>query len=338
MAFDWIRFLDDRRIPYSDSGANVSAGNIVVHCPLCGMADSGQHLSISLDGRGWRCFRNHSHAGRNPTRLVQALLQCSWAQAAAITGTVAFLPGPDEFQARVAAALQPPERPKRPPLAFLPSFRKIASGPVLAPYRAYLERRGYSAAAIDQLSYRYGLRVATSGPFQGRIIFPVYADGELVTWTGRTISRKHPIRYRTLSDDPDKSEQAGLPCALGPISDYLLFEKKLRRTKARVLYLCEGPFDALRICVLGRSIGVMATCFFTSSPSQAQVSLLHEIIGRFESRFLLLDNGMISQTMRTLDALSALGVRAAKLPGGFKDPGDLTKEAFIRMHNRSMKR
>lgn len=337
--FEWTAFLDDRRIPYSDSGANVSAGNIVVHCPFCGGADSGQHMSVSVDGRGWRCFRDHSHAGKSPVRLVQALLQCSWQQAAAIAGTTAFLPGADEFDARVRAALMPPDAPAREPLRLLPEFREIGPSPVLRPYRAYLESRkgGFSKEAIAKLTKRYGLRVATSGPFQGRIIFPVYANGELTTWTGRTISRKSPIRYKTLSDDPEKARNAGTPCAMGPISQYLLFERRLRKTKARTIYLCEGPFDALRICVLGAPHGVVATCFFTSSPSRAQVSLLHEILPRFERRFLLLDNGMVSQTIKTLSELSALDVVAAKMPGAVKDPGDFTETQFLKMHHRSLK-
>lgn len=339
MAFDWISFLEDRGIPYADSGANVSAGNIVTHCPMCGNADSGQHMSISIDGRGWRCFRDHSHAGKSAARLVQALIGCSWQQAHDIVGTTAFLPGADEFADRVRKALSSEQSTPREPLKFLTEFRAITESPVLRPYWQYLASRtgGFSREAISTLTNRYGLRVATLGPFQGRIIFPVYAGKELVSWTGRTISKTNPIRYKSLSDDPDKSKASGLPCALGPISDYLLFERRLRKTNAETIYLCEGPFDALRLCVLGRAVGVVSTCFFTSSPSYAQVSRLHELLPRFKRRILLLDNGMVSQTLKTLATLSALDVVSIKMPRGVKDPGDISEAQFMKMHNRSLK-
>lgn len=337
MPFDWLSFFAERGIAYSERGSNVSSGNVVIHCPFCGAADQGQHLSVSTDGRGWRCFRNHDHAGKGPTRLIQALLACTWQRAAAIAGTDAFLPGADEFQARIKAALGAVEPPRKAPLAFLPEFRMIDQGPAARPYRGYLERRGYSPKQIIRIAASYGLRYAPSGPFRGRIIFPVWDGPELLTWTGRAISKKQAIRYRTLTDDIEKAKDGGLPCAMGPISDYLLFFNKIRKSSADTIYLVEGPFDALKVSVLGRKHGAIATCFFTSSPSHNQISLLHEVLPRYKNRFLLLDRGMISQTLRTIPELSALDVIPAKMPAWIKDPGEFTPDQFIKMHRRNLK-
>src|SRR6516162_5304184 len=109
--FSWEHFLDSRGIPYQTSGRNVARGNIVLHCPFCGSADESFHMEISVTGKGWRCFRRPGeHKGRNPTRLVQAILGCSFHNAALITGQSVYLPG--DFMERVKAQLTPEEPPK----------------------------------------------------------------------------------------------------------------------------------------------------------------------------------------------------------------------------------
>src|ERR1700678_739755 len=104
--FDWVAFLSSRNIHYETRGPNVAHGNVTVHCPFCGPADSSTHMSISIEGHGWRCWRNHSHKGKNPVRLVQAILGCSWEVANATVGNSSYIPS--DFLSNVNAKLATP--------------------------------------------------------------------------------------------------------------------------------------------------------------------------------------------------------------------------------------
>src|ERR1700749_2815452 len=82
--FDWVYFLESRGIEYSDRGPSTSRGNVYIHCVFCGDEDQGRHMGVSILGRGWGCWKNSAHRGIAPTRLIQALLGCSWDEAARI--------------------------------------------------------------------------------------------------------------------------------------------------------------------------------------------------------------------------------------------------------------
>ena len=76
----------------------------------------------------------------------------------------------------------------------------------------------------------------------------------------------------------------------------------------------------------------MATCFFTAAPSDRQVSLLFDLFFQFRKRVLLLDRGTLTTTMRTHARFAGFKVKAATLPSRWKDPGELTKDAFASLH------
>lgn len=334
MAFDWLSTLDHYGVAYSTRGKNVSKGNFVVHCPFCGADDPGQHMSVALRGRGWRCFRRPNHRGQHPARLLAALLRCSLEQASRLVGDAVYIP--DDFLGAVSAALSPTAPEPARPLVMPAEFRSIEYG---APSRraalGYLEGRGYSRPQIERLTSRYGLRYAVQGSYKGRIIFPVRKGPDLVSWTGRHIGTS-TLRYKSLSPDPEKAADEGYEPAMGPISDYLLFHnlinKAANENTADTLYICEGPFDALKVCVLGRRSGAIATCCFTASPSIAQINELHGLFPRFKRRVLLLDANTLPTTLRVAALFAGMGLDIGRLPRAIKDPGDLTQSAFDHMH------
>src|SRR5688572_20809008 len=101
---DWIQFFTRNRVPFAEHGPNVSRGQVVIRCPWCGASDQGMHLSVNLAGKGFRCFRNaNKHSGRNPAKLVMALLNCSWERACELTGTKISLP--DNFMSQIKLRL-----------------------------------------------------------------------------------------------------------------------------------------------------------------------------------------------------------------------------------------
>jgi hypothetical protein len=268
-------------------------------------------MSISLEGKGWRCWRTANHRGKSPTRLVAALLNCSLERAAQLTGTASFRPV-DDLHAEVTKLFQPQTIERKAynhlPLEFKQFDDRLPSS---WPYLSYLENRGFKGDLPFRLYY------ATQGDFAGRIIFPVVVNKQLMGWTARTISKNQSLRYK----------------AEGKITDYLLWQDNLNTTKAQTLVLVEGPFDAAKVRYLGNREGITATCFFTSSPSQSQISYLNDILPRFKRCVILLDRGTLANAMMVLRSLPQHRVTFGQLDG-FKDPGDLkTLDQLLRCVN-----
>lgn len=327
MAFEWVAFLEANHIHYVTSGPNVSRGNIAVRCPFCGAADKSQHMSISLTGKGWRCFRNRDeHAGKSPVYLVAALLGLSVDRARQIVGDAVFIP--DDFMGAVLGKLNPPAPMKKEPLTLPPEFKPFRDKPSAKHFIAYLEQRGFSRKQVLGFTEGYDLRYATTGAQKGRIVFPIIHDGELVSWTGRTIYSQVDLRYKTLGTDP---EDPNAPASLGPINDYLLWYDDLVTSRNDTLLLCEGPFDALKVAVLGKRHGIDATCFFTASPSARQIDLLFDVAPRYKRKFLLLDRGTLGTAMRVQSSMSAMKIPFLSLPDRVKDPGELDEKNLLKI-------
>jgi hypothetical protein len=315
VSFDWIDFLSSRHIPFVTSGSSATKGNVAIKCPWC-HDDPSQHLAISTEGRGWRCWRRKEHAGKSDAFLVAKLIKCSMEDARAITGQKGHLVA--GFAQRLGEIMGEPEKPPQVISVDLPGeFRRFSQvpGKLETPFVKYMRRRGFSE--LMRLSVVYEIGYCRRGPLAYRIVFPIRFNGEVVNLTARTITDS-PLRYMTLP-----KEQAA------PISDFLLWYDELRNQwDADTIILCEGPFDALKVNYLGEGEGIVSTCFFTSSPSDRQIDLLHELLPRFKNRYLLQDEGAYAVAMRTHSALRSLGVENLRLPQGAKDPGDMSPDQF----------
>lgn len=325
MAFQWVQFLDSNHIHYATSGPNVSRGHIAVHCPFCGSQDPSQHMSLNLKHGGWNCWRNENHSGKSPVYLIQAMIGCSRERAQSIVGDSVFIP--DDFLGTVQALIAPQQSAVRKPILLPPEFKRFEGQASARRFIEYLKGRDFTSKQIGRMSDRYDLRYCTAGKFRGRVIFPVTFEGNLMTYTGRTIYPDIELRYKTLSYDPELEE---IP-AVGPISDYLLFYDLLIKNRADcdTLIYCEGPFDALKVNVIGRAHGIAATCFFTSSPSQGQIDLAGDLVDVYKRRYLLLDQGTLATALRTQIGMSTLVHRVLTLPKAYKDPGLLTQKALL---------
>lgn len=329
MQFDWLNFFRSNNIPYAESGPNTSRGHVSTHCVWCGQADRSMHLSVSLEGKGFRCFRNPEHKGKNPARLVQALINCSWERACQLTGTQSYLP--DNFVSQVKKYLTPIVDTAKPAALVLPKeFKEIKQLPSAKPYISYLRGRGFGDEDIF-VAHDYGVYYCTQGPYKGRVIFTIEFDGKLVGWTGRSIYPTAMIRYKTLSDNKETMWAEGYPAAFKPISHYLLWYDRIKQSDADTVVLCEGPFDAWRVNLLGKELGIVATCFFTISVSQMQQQLLHELLPMFKNRYLMLDSGTLTKALRLKSTLSSLGVEIKQLPETVKDPALLSAKQFAEL-------
>lgn len=323
---DWQRFLTQHNIEFRQEGQF----NISVRCPMCGEADQSKNMSISTRGRGWHCWRAAPHAGKNNARLIQALLRCDWEQAQLYAGKEPKPSAADEDVHDTVAALLGAERRAPAPrnLALPKSFKVMTNGSVFSrPFWAYLHDRGYSNDEIVGLTKTYDLRYATQGNFSYRIVIPIYdGSSKLMTWTARTIVEDEKLRYKTLSVERSDYEDN---VALAPPGDLLLGLPLLWSCdRPRALVICEGPFDAFRITASGASRGVYGTCLFGLRLSDAQVFLLEELARRrFPQMWLLQDPDAELLRFGVLQRLASVRCRAAKVPDGVKDPGDLSSDA-----------
>lgn len=321
MAFDWLKFVKTRGIAFSDQGRNVGRDHIVVRCPMCGSADESMHMEIHLGGRGWKCFKNSKHSGRKATALVKALLQISYEAAAVITNERLFLP--DDWNAHMKKLMASAKPTPRKPLEMPKEFKRFGSGKQSEQiFRNYLIKRNFKPRQIDRLTDDFDIRYASAGTYQGRVMFPVFYNGRLVSWTGRAVHDRTIPKYKTLSKDPHPEDRTA-PVALGPISNYLLWYDKIRDAKLHTFVLVEGPFDALKINVLGWRKGICASACTTAQPSKSQIDLLHDLLPKFKRRVLMLDRGTQSAHLYVNKLIQfdmeIIDLRDHKDPGEFID-------------------
>ncbi len=320
--FDWVKFLEFYGIEYVTRGPNISKSNLGIQCPFCGQEDPSQHMGISLLGYGWSCWRNRSHSGRQPHKLIMQLLRCSWQEANAIVGDGgSTVPSEEDFLSVISSMLSGPAVVPASPEAtlVLPTEFKPLYGYLKGLGRhasIYLQSRGYSPDDIDELEERYHLKYATTGPFAYRVIWPIYMHGKLVTWTGRAIT-KSIARYKTLSRTDN-------PPALEAITDTLVDYPYLAYHGGEKLFVCEGPTDATRVGFLGQHMDIFATCLFTKNISDKQVLLLENLSRHYRKMFLLLDSEVdIELIPLLLGKLEHLNFQIATLPQGVGDPAEL---------------
>lgn len=311
---DWTSLLDAYHVTYRDRGPNVGKDHIVVACPFCGPADPGEHLSISLQGKGWRCYRDSEHRGISPTRLIQALTGCDWQTAQRLGGhSGPSLPALRGIGDTVRAMLagDNTEQPL-PPFDLAPyHLRSLADlSPMANPYRSYMLSRGFNPDDLD----RFGVAYAYKGEQLGRIVFVLTdpASMQPVGLTGRTISQREQRRYYA----------SGMVDAVLPFAS-------LFPPAADTLLLCEGPMDALKVNVLGNHAGIYATCAMTSSFSPRQLGMVVEILPRFRRRLIAFDQGNEASAYRLSYHLPGRFERVP-LPATAKDPGEVSDLNWLR--------
>lgn len=315
MSFSWLPFLNAQGVHYVTTGKNVGKGYVAVNCPFCGSSDPSEHMTIAINGSGWKCWRNREHRGQKPHRLIVALTGMSSSAVNALVGD----DGPAivrDFASYVRDQLVD-KNEVRAPLAEIemPSaFRTIDGARFAKPYASYLKRRGFTPEQVAP----YGLMYATRGEWVGRIIFPIRnRSGKLVAFTGRAIG-KSTLRYKTSEVD---------------INRLLLFEDQLfaidGRKPKRMLVVTEGPFDALKVNVLGKEHGIVGTCVFTSSPSPDQRATLRWMTARFDKIVALFDRENEQASFRLAGAIPSVAVKL--LCDRFDDPGELARAADLLM-------
>jgi hypothetical protein len=235
---------------------------------------------------------------------------------------------PDQEFAERAAQLRGQEIRLKPAIiSFPPEFKELVKGGASAKiFYEYLNERDFDNREVDWLAQNYGLRYAMRGEYRYRIIIPVRSPtGILRTWTARTIVLGEPVRYKSLHADESLVTPGMMLLGLPLLWDC---------NNPEVLVLCEGPFDAMRVSLLGHGRGVYGTCLFGLHVSDMQFDLLEDLLRRFRKLVLLLDKDAHFRGFNIWDRLSTLPKRSGQfqrghLPEGRKDPAEIVSTAEL---------
>ncbi len=325
MTFKWLDFLKSNSVSYVTFGPNTKQGEVSIKCPMC-TDDPSEHLGINLDTGFWACWRNAAHRGKQPYRLIAALLNCSFSHARLIIDQYSIT-DTDAFNT-LDISFDTPKKdtPNLKELSFPKEFKKIKSIGTGKRFYHYLRGRGF--ANVKNLTFDYDLHYCTTGDWKDRIIIPIYESGELVTWTARAIAHTEKApRYKTLSVNEEGQHKA-----LINITNTIFLYDQLN-IGGDILFITEGPVDAMKIDYYGHAYGASATCLFTSSISTSQVYLISEVSKGYKSIILLLDPEAVEQQLEIQSILARYGVKIGTLESGIEDPGAMTKEQVVRLIN-----
>lgn len=297
-----MSFLNDNNIPHVTSGPLTTRGHVEIKCPFCGDDDPSMHCGINLTTSQWNCWRDATHKGASPYRLISALLGVSGGQAKHIV------------QAYSGANLDDFDAPQAPVTATQGIIKPVEwpddFEPLKGRFLDYLLDRSIDNTVADY----YALACCRVGRWKQRVIIPVFnAKSDLIGWQGRAIV------------DPLKAPR------------YLTSHEQVKRTVLNLqniskggetLYICEGPFDAMKLDYYGKP-RVRATCVFGVSYTSEQVELLSRLSSKFQRTVLLLDKdsaGLIA-AFSISDWLP--NVTFGYLPDNIKDPGSMSKQQIL---------
>ena len=308
---NWVDFLTDNHIPYVTRGPNTKRGEVSVKCPWCGENDPSEHLGINLTTDMWGCHRNPAHRGKSVAYLIKGLLGCSQAQAKLVV-TQYGVADPETLDQALQALTEAPEAVERPPerLVMPPEFRLITANGSSQRFYHYLENRGFDNPA--NAAHLYGLRCCTTGRWKDRIIFPVHQRGKLMAWTGRAITKSQVApRYLSTSNAIKTS----------------IFNEDEIYLGGRLLFITEGPIDAMKVDYYGFDHHARATCVFGTSITIEQIAILKQVSKKYKKTILLLDPDAVETSFDILEWLPKLVM--GSVPDDAEDPGAMTQQQVV---------
>lgn len=310
-------------IPFAESGKNVAAGHLAVRCPYCGTADPSMHMGLELKTGYWGCLRNKQHRGKNPARLVVALINCSWQDAFEIVGDrlltesvswgelskrAEHLGDAQKKVAKLFAVRRPAE------------FKKLRPDGMRGRFWDYLvKKRGFRADDIVELCDRYQLRCCLSGEWRNRLILPFLSGGDWLGWQGRAIY-KAELRYISYPDSAAVKN--------------LLFNADAAKRGGRALAVVEGPIDCIKTDFYGHKHGLTTVALLGTSYVRQQIALLLRYGSRFDSVYILTDPAALATAMALQADLSQINPKIVTNPPDAEDPGAYARRQVIELAKR----
>lgn len=309
-AFDWVALFENIGLPHMvGPSETVRRNHVGINCPLCGHDDKF-FFSIDLStGKVRGCWWDKQH-WLSPVNLIMTLAGVDRERALKMlresdplaTGDVAKML--ETFQTLDAKPTKETTLEIQQWPVWFKKFELDRVEADQAPFERYLKDRGFPLRA----AWSYGLRWATIGKWQDRIIFPLRSSsGALLGWTARSIDKRNTLRY--LTHPPGDSVRS-------------MIYRTPKKIDARVLVLCEGPFDAFKFDFWAGSY-VQAIGLLGLNAGPEKYKAIAKAAADKEAVFLLLDKGTERQAIDLQTALATIGPKIMLVPDGVKDPGDM---------------
>lgn len=207
---DYISLFEDYGVDYATEGPNVGNNYIGIMCPWCG--DTSYHGGVPKNGQHkFSCWRCGGHS-----------LEATLSRLTGIKDIQAVLSKYDDG----ASLLQTEQR-----ILVHPERKVLVPGNELEWYhKKYLESRHYDPEYIIR---EYKVR-GTTPPDTPRVYFPIFYNGEVVSYQGRAINKDAYLRYMTAPPDEEKVFHKSI-----------LFN--IDNCTNDTVVMVEGVFDALRL-------------------------------------------------------------------------------------------
>jgi hypothetical protein len=187
-------------------------------------------------------------------------------------------------------------------------MRDLIHPPPLAPTGVaadgydYLLGRGVPAEQLDALIPMFDLRYDDD---TRRVVFPVREAGVDLGYTARAIDAR--VRRRWIAYPVEGGHRS------------VIYEPDRVLAGGDTLFVVEGPFDALMVtAAMQPANDSVATAFFGSIPSDAQLVYITSAIPLYRMVYLLLDANVYGRCRRLA---AELGVGAIHIGGENRDPG-----------------
>ena len=316
--FTWHTFLDDQRIDYVEQGANISRGWYGLACPLCG-DDPSHHLGVDPQSGRWNCWRDPTHRGKSPVRLVASLLSISYGEARAIVEGTETLS--DDTTSDLRARMDAP--PEHKEATTCPWDKNIVplyqNATTKRKYMQYLKRRKFAKGDLYDVTDTYDLRCALRGEHAGRILFPLTKFGVQYGWTGRSTGASD-VRYK---EHPE-----------GGITKKFVFNHQGILNGGTTLAIVEGPFDAAKLDFYGQEYDVRACAYLGTHFSAAHTAIVLDASRLFRDVVVIPDKGSEHAARAIVERLPGIDVKIKELPDHIDDPGELTPGGAIDFSRR----
>ncbi len=269
--------LDEYGIACRTEGRDCRAGWLQIKCPYCSRPE---YMGYNIAGAYTNCWK------------------CGWMP---LVDTLALLINQPRGFCRSLLGLLEKEKNverKRPGKLILPPGRMpMEDSPA---HCNYLARRGYSWPDMERLWDIEAIRMCNG--LNWRIFIPIYHQGEIVSWTSRSIGTP---RARYISANVGQEAVPHKSILYG--ADYC----------RHAIIVCEGPLDVW--CI---GPGAVATC--GTGYSQAQIRAM----SRYSVRAICFDNEREAQ-QRARNLLADLSVfpgETMNIRLDAKDPGEASAE------------
>lgn len=175
MAFNSQQFLDNYSISYSTEGKNIGKGWIGIKCPFCD--DPSQHGGFNIIKEYYNCWTCGYH------RLIDVVLSLTGEDFKTAQNIIR------KYSNTIPVPITTQQENRKKEL-MLP----VGSGTLFYTHKTYLEKRGFDP---DYLEKEWDLKgTGFIGEYKFRIIAPIYVNHKLVSYQGRDITERSPLRYK----------------------------------------------------------------------------------------------------------------------------------------------